>query len=94
MNLYGRISDRLRRATRRFPAASPDELAQFSETGAGTILAAEWGADARNKLAVALFRWDRLSAPLDDATFDALDDFFRNRLRPEERASVLRTLAT
>lgn len=77
----------------RLPPADKDTLAQFAETGAGKILVAEWGADAAHRLNTALFRWDRMTDDLDDTEFDEIDDFFRNRLRPHERAAVLRRLA-
>ncbi len=75
------------------PAADPADLADFAEGGAGKILVKEWGASARQNLARALFRWDRLTFGLDDADFAALDDFYLNRLTASERASVLRRLA-
>lgn len=62
-------------------------------TGAGRILAGEWGADTPRRLAAALYRWGRLTGELTDAEFDEIDDFFRNRLRPTERAAILRRLA-
>ncbi len=75
------------------PPADGDALAQFGETGAGEILAKEWGDDAARRLNIALYRWNRLTENLDDAEFDSIDDFFRNRLRTHERAAVLRRLA-
>ena len=57
------------------------------------VLAEEWGPSARQNLARALFRWDRLTFALDDADFAALDDFYLNRLTATERAAVLRRLA-
>ena len=75
------------------PAADPADLATFAAGGAGKILVKEWGASARQNLARALFRWDRLTFGLDDADFAALDDFYLNRLTDTERAAVLRRLA-
>lgn len=75
------------------PPASPDDLAEFNGTSAGQILAKEWGQDAGRRLAVALFRWERLTENLSDTEFAELDDFYRLRLRPQERAAVLRRLA-
>ena len=53
----------------------------------------EWGNDAARRLAVVLHRWERLVTPLSDTEFKQLDDFYRNRLRPHERAAVLRRLS-
>ncbi len=78
----------------RLPAADKNSLVQFGATSAGRILVSEWGADAARRLAVALHRWDRLTADLSDDEFDQLDDFFRVRLQPQERAAILRRLAT
>jgi len=75
------------------PAADPADLATFAEGGAGKILVKEWRASARQNLARALFRWDRLTFGLDDADFAVLDDFYLNRLTDTERAAVLRQLA-
>ncbi len=69
------------------------DLEEFANTSAGDILVDEWGAEAAHKFSVILFRWERLTEPLSDAEFDQLDDFYRNRLRPHERAAVLRRLA-
>ena len=80
--------------TGQVPAADPADLATFAEGGAGKILVKEWGPSARQNLARALFRWDRLTFALDDADFAALDDFYLNRLTATERAAVLRRLAT
>ena len=74
-------------------SADGDTLAQFGGTGAGKILVAEWGADAARRLNVALFRWARMTEDLNETEFDALDDFYRVRLRPQERVAVLRRLA-
>lgn len=77
----------------RLPPADRDDLEQFAQSSAGKILVKEWGGDAARRLAVALYRWDRLTFRLNDDDFDALDDFFRKRLRPQERAAVMRRLA-
>ena len=75
------------------PAADPADLEEFSGTSAGQILVREWGDDAGRKLAVALYRWERTVEGLSDTEFAELDDFYRLRLRPQERAAVLRRLA-
>ena len=79
--------------TPRLPAADPADLEEFSESSAGRILVKEWGDDAGRKLATALYRWERTVEGLSDAEFAELDDFYRLRLRPQERAAVLRRLA-
>ena len=53
----------------------------------------EWGTDAPRKLAVALFRWDRITEGLSDRDVAAVDDFYLRRLHANERAAVLRHLA-
>ena len=75
------------------PAADPADLAEFSGTSAGQILVEEWGDEAGRKLAVALYRWDRMIADLTETEEAEIDDFYRLRLRPQERAAVLRRLA-
>ena len=75
------------------PAADPADLETFSESGAGRILVEEWGDEAGRKLATALYRWDRMIADLTETEEAELDDFYLNRLRPQERAAVLRRLA-
>ncbi len=75
------------------PATDPADLETFAESGAGRILVGEWGDDAGRKLATALYRWERTVEGLSDAEFAELDDFYRLRLRPQERAAVLRRLA-
>ena len=75
------------------PAADPADLEDFAESSAGQILVKEWGDDAGRKLATALYRWERTVEGLSDQEFAELDDFYRLRLRPQERAAVLRRLA-
>ncbi len=71
-----------------------DQLAQFKETSAGQILAQEWGSESGERLARVMHRWDRLTENMPEADFDDLNDFFRNRLKPDERAAVMRVLST
>jgi hypothetical protein len=75
------------------PAADPADLETFAGSGAGRILVGEWGDEAGRKLATALYRWERLTENLSDSEFAELDDFYRLRLRPQDRAAVLRRLA-
>ena len=75
------------------PAADSNDLATFAESGAGRILVGEWGDEAGRKLAVALYRWDRMIADLTETEEAEIDDFYLKRLRPQERAAVLRRLA-
>ncbi len=65
----------------------------FAGSGAGQILVREWGDEAARKLAVALYRWERLIADLSETEEAEIDDFYLRRLRPQERAAVLRRLA-
>ena len=77
----------------RLPPADEADVEEFAETSAGKLLIPEWGADAGHKLAVALFRWERLVTPLTESEFAEIDDFYRRRLRPRERAGILKRLA-
>ena len=75
------------------PAADAADLATFAESGTGQILTQEWGESAGRNLATALFRWDRMVENLSDRDVAAVDDFYLNRLQPNERTSILRRLA-
>ena len=44
-------------------------------------------------LAIALYRWDRMTEGLSDTEFAEIDDFYLRRLGANEKASVLRRLA-
>ena len=76
-----------------FPAATAEQLTQFRETGAGQLLMQEWGDSAAQRLGVILGRWDRLCSHLSNDDYLMLDDFFRVRLTPAERAGILVVLA-
>lgn len=76
------------------PQADSADVAQFTqEASAGKILGAEWGDETPRKLANVLYRWDRLTERLSDTEMVELDDFWRHRLRANERAAILRKLA-
>lgn len=76
------------------PEADAADVAQFTqEASAGKILGAEWGDETPRKLANVFHRWGRIVERLSDTEFVELDDFWRNRLRANERASILRRLA-
>ncbi len=77
----------------RQPPADAGDLEEFANTSAGKLLVPERGDAAGRRLAIALFRWERLVDLLSDREFGELDDVYRNRLRPHERAAVLRRLA-
>ena len=77
----------------RLPPAEASDVKAFEQTSAGEILASEWSADTPQRLAIVLHRWERLTADLTDDEFAELDDFYRVRLRPVERAAILRRLA-
>ncbi len=79
--------------TPRLPAADRDDLDRFAESGAGQILVKEWGEAAGRNLAIALYRWDRMTEGLSDTEFAEIDDFYLRRLGANEKASVLRRLA-
>ncbi len=69
------------------------QLASYRGTRAGRILVEEWGDEAGRKLATALYRWDRMIADMTETEEAEIDDFYLRRLRPQERAAVLRRLA-
>ena len=77
----------------RQPPASRADTDQFAATDAGRILKQQWGQDVPRKLATVLYRWDRFAKNLSAAEFSEIDDFYRNRLRPHEKAAILRRLA-
>jgi hypothetical protein len=58
------------------------------------LLAREWGGAMAQRLGAILARWNRLCEQLSDDDTAMPDDFYRLRLTPAERASVLRVLAT
>ena len=76
----------------RQPEADQAAVEAFKRTGAGVILAREWGGDLARRLGIALARVERFENTLDDASFRAWQDFWKHRLRSQEQAAILRTL--
>ncbi len=70
------------------------QVASYRGTRAGRMLVGEWGDEAGRRLATALYRWDRMIADLTETEEAEIDDFYLNRLQPQERAAVLRRLAS
>jgi hypothetical protein len=74
--------------------AHAEQLARFRATSAGRSLARDCGGAIAQRLGAILARWNRLCEQLSDDDTAMADDFYRLRLTPAERASVLRVLAT
>ncbi len=48
-----------------------------------------WGSDGPQRLGAVMARVDRFEAGLSDADYGNWQDFFHNRISPQERAAIL-----
>ncbi len=71
-----------------FPATTED-IAAFAKTTPGALLLSRWGSDGPQRLGAVMARVDRFEAGLSDADYDNWQDFFHNRISPQERAAIL-----
>ena len=71
-----------------FPASTED-IAAFAKTTPGALLLSRWGTDGPQRLGAVMARVDRFEAGLSDVDYEIWQDFFHNRISPQERAAIL-----